>query len=99
MKNENIKIIHAMNSNNNEYKIPNTNYRVDGFCVETNTIYEFLGCNFHGCIKCLSKDGFDNPYDKTKNNFEFYTDTFIRLSILKNLGYNIIFKWECEFDL
>jgi hypothetical protein len=27
-------------------------YNVDGYDEETNTVYEFLGCFFHGCRKC-----------------------------------------------
>ena len=27
-------------------------YKVDGFCEETNTIYEFEGCFWHGCDAC-----------------------------------------------
>ena len=25
---------------------------VDGYHPPTNTVYEFMGCNFHGCLKC-----------------------------------------------
>ena len=45
---EHHKIMHA--ENGGEYNIPNTPYLVDGFCRETNTIYEFHGCYWHGCL-------------------------------------------------
>ena len=45
-KYENIFIHHALNSV--EYKIPNTNYKCDGFCKENNTVYEFHGDLWHG---------------------------------------------------
>ena len=31
-------------------------YKVDGFCPETNTAYEFDGCYHHGCKVCYSED-------------------------------------------
>ena len=34
--------------NGEEFKIPNTRFKADGFCKETNTIYEFHGTIFHG---------------------------------------------------
>ena len=27
-------------------------FKVDGFCEETNTVYEFDGCHWHGCDVC-----------------------------------------------
>ncbi|KAJ8321123.1 hypothetical protein KUTeg_001318 [Tegillarca granosa] len=36
-------------NNLGEYRLPNTKYRLDGFCEATNTAYEFYGCLWHGC--------------------------------------------------
>ena len=46
-----IKIQHALNRR--EAKIKGIG-KVDGFCEETNTVYEFHGCFWHGCEKCFS---------------------------------------------
>ena len=27
--------------------------KVDGYCAETNTVYEYMGCYFHGCKRCF----------------------------------------------
>ena len=27
-------------------------HAVDGFCLETNTVFQFHGCYWHGCPKC-----------------------------------------------
>ena len=33
-----------------EYRLPELpHYSVDGYCAETNTIYEFFGCHWKGC--------------------------------------------------
>jgi len=38
--------------NGREFRPPELHhYRVDGYCAETRTIYEFLGCYYHDC-KC-----------------------------------------------
>ena len=30
-------------------------YRVDGYDETTNTIYEFMGCFWHGCLNCFAR--------------------------------------------
>ena len=45
-----IKIQHCKNSGEKAVG----DYLIDGFCEETNTYYEFHGCYFHGCPKCVS---------------------------------------------
>jgi hypothetical protein len=37
--------------NGREYRPPEWPQRVDGYCAKTRTVYEFLGCYYHGC-KC-----------------------------------------------
>jgi hypothetical protein len=33
-----------------EYRLPELlHFSVEGYCAETNTIYEFFGCHCHGC--------------------------------------------------
>jgi hypothetical protein len=44
-----IYIQHALNEG--EYQVPNSKYKLDGFCRETNTAYEFNGCLWHGCCR------------------------------------------------
>ena len=35
-----------------EHRIKETRFLADGYCEDTNTIYEFQGCYFHGCPSC-----------------------------------------------
>jgi len=45
-----VKIKHARNVR--EYRLNELpSYSVDGYCSETRTIYEFLGCFWHGSVK------------------------------------------------
>lgn len=41
-----ITIQHARNAE--EFRVPSTPYKVDGYCVETGVLYEFLGDFWHG---------------------------------------------------
>ena len=47
-----VNIQHALNDGEKKLTIDNKTYKVNGFCEETNTIYEFYRCFRHGCPKC-----------------------------------------------
>ena len=47
-----VNIQHTLNGDEKELTIGNKTYKVDGFCEETNTVYEFYGCFWHGCPNC-----------------------------------------------
>ena len=55
----------------------------DGYEPETNTVFEFYGCKWHGC-PCSTTD-------KIK-----YNETIEREKKIKSLGYNLVSVWECE---
>ena len=38
--------------NMGEHFVSKYSFKVDGFCEETNTVYEFEGCLWHGCDAC-----------------------------------------------
>jgi len=99
---ENIYIQHAENIG--EYKIietiidnnKKTGVSADGYCKETNTIYEFLGDFWHGNPEVyLAED--TNP--KTKKLYgESYQETMDRLELIKSLGYNVVYIWESDWN-
>ena len=74
-------------------------YRVDGYCRETRTIYEFLGCWHHGCNKC----GRFNPDAIHPWQQQTYRELFDKFQRRKKTfeenGYNMIYIWECEWDI
>ena len=104
-------IQHALNGSRHgagEVKLPGTNLLVDGYCVETNTAYEFYGCYWHGCPKCFEAtkacDLRTQTYkDKKTGKFqtkpvlmgELYTHTMIKADRIKAADYNLIEIWEC----
>ena len=95
MKNENIFIQHANNGGEIKIKINKKLYKFDGFCKETNTVYEFMGDFFHGNPKTYNQNDI-NPLNK-KTFGELYNETLKRLELIKNKGYNIITIWESDY--
>jgi hypothetical protein len=92
--NENI-FIQSASSIEGEYKIKNpkgTYYRVDGYCITNNTIYEYYGDYWHGNPNIYDKNQV-NPTNK-KTYGELYEKTIYRENYIKSLGYNLITKWE-----
>ena len=80
-----------------EVNIPTTKYYVDGFCKETNTVFEFLGCYWHGCERCFLNRS--KPINSRKEEtFDVrYHQTCLRLDTIASLGYKIIHVWSCRF--
>ena len=64
-------------------KINKKEILVDGFEPETNTIYQFYGCKWHGC-PCSNGDGYR------------YKETLYLETKIKDLGYDVISVWEYE---
>lgn len=93
-KTEKINIQHAENMG--EYKIPTTNYRVDGYCKETNTCYEFHGDVYHGNPSLYSLEHC-HPFEKHLTAAELYENTLKKERIIKKLGYNLVIIWESDW--
>ncbi len=76
-----------------EFRINNKG--VDGYCKETNTIYEFHGDFFHGNPKNFSHDEI-NPISK-KTYGELYQRTQMKKAEIVGLGYNYVEMWEYDW--
>ena len=73
-------------------------YKVDGYFEYQGRkyVWEYHGCNFHGCKKC-----FPHSRETTMNNNTFiaqrWRDTQIKEKRLREQGYIVLSKWSCEF--
>ncbi len=94
MNSERIYIQHY--ENDGEYSIPNTPYRADGYCAETNTIYEFHGDYWHGNPDVYDPTCYNKALYKTMNTL--YQATISREYNIRELGYNLVVMWESEFN-
>jgi len=89
----NITIQHA--ENDCEFVIPGTRYKSDGYCKETNTIYEFHGDYWHGNPKVF----LSTEMNKTTNTTfgELYQKTIERERYIRDMGYNLVIMWEYDW--
>jgi G:T-mismatch repair DNA endonuclease (very short patch repair protein) len=79
--------------NDGEYKI--SGMRVDGYDPETDTVYEFHGCFFHGCLTCYPDRRTFGYGEKPMS--EVYEKTIKKDQKIRDLGYTLVTMWECEF--
>lgn len=91
----NIFIQHA--GNIGEYAIPHTRFKADGYCKETNTIYEFYGDAFHGNLNVYESTDTCHPFDKSKTAEQLNLKTITREQKIKELGYTVVSIWESDF--
>ena len=85
-----VNIKHALNGGEKTFPFG----KVDGFCKESKTIYEFQGCFWHGCVKCFSNDIIN-----TKNQMDMLTlrkRTQAKNDKIRDAGYTLIEVYECE---
>ena len=72
---------------------------VDGYDEATKTVYEFHGCFYHGFVKCF----LNNRHKKhnchpDRTISEVYEATWKKTEQLRQAGYTVIEKWECQFE-
>jgi hypothetical protein len=73
----------------------NKGYPVDGYCQETNTIYEFYGDEFHGCPKHKEADALSK---QRRIKYSVLLErTNKKEQLIRSQGYNLVTMWECEF--
>ena len=80
--------------NGGEYVIPHTKFKADGYCTETNTVYEFHGTVFHGDPRYCKAEEYNHL---GKNYGELYQKTIERETLIKDLGYNLVVMWERDW--
>ena len=90
----NIFIQHAANIG--EFSIPGTFLKADGYCKQTNTIYEFLGDFWHGNPEIY--DLLDLNKKRKVTYLELYNNTIDKKEKIINLGYNYVQIWENNWN-
>lgn len=88
--------IRHLGNNSQEFRIPGTKWEADGYCEETNTVYEYHGDFWHG------HPNYFNPNDIhpiiNKPYIELYNQTLEREQTIRSLGYNLVTIWEHEWN-
>lgn len=81
-----------------EFRVTLTNgkkTKVDGFCPDTNTVYEYHGNFFHGNLS-IYKPEYVNP-KCNKTMLQLLTDTLARECMIREAGYSLVVKWETDW--
>ena len=87
-------IEHALNDSEKKLTLGNKTYKADGFCEETNTVYEFYGCFWHGCPKCYRPNIINT---KSQKDMGALNDlTVEKRDTIKNAGYNHVSTYKCQ---
>lgn len=72
---------------------------MDGYDENTQTVYEFHGCYWHGCPTCYPDRATDiHPNHLDKTYATVYEQTLRREQKLRDKGYAVVSIWEHEFD-
>ena len=91
------RIEHAGNKGEYRVTLGQQTYLLDGYDTLTHTAYEFQGCYHHGCKTCFPNRAQRHPYHQNKTMWEVRAATQERIDHLREVGYNVIEKWECEW--
>jgi len=89
------RIQHA--GNKGEYRIPNSNYTVDGYDEVTKTVYEFQGCFWHGCRTCYPNRSETHCQLEDRSMEDVYYCTQRKVADLESPGLKVIQMWECQW--
>ena len=92
------RVRHVRNMGEVKVLTPEEEYFGDSFDKETNTVYEFHGCYYHGCKRCFNKRDLRRNCHLDRTIEEVYEATQRKTEILRRAGYTVIEKWECEFN-
>ena len=84
----------SLNGGEKKLTIGDKTYKIDGFCEETNTVYEFYGCFWHSCPNCHKPD-----IVNSKSHLDMGTlndKTIEKRETIKNVAYNHVSTYECQ---
>ena len=89
-----IKIRHKYNGK--EKQIGRRCLPVDGWCAETNTVYQFHGCYWHG-HECQEAKGIKENRKNGKTMEQLRLQTTKNSKYIQQCGYKLVELWECQW--
>jgi len=85
--------------NEGEMRVGPQRVLVDGYDETTNTVYEFHGCLWHGCPRCFKNSRHStSTVHPDRTLYEVYDHTREKIKTLRDHGYRVLEKWECEWE-
>jgi len=93
---EGISIQHAESGGELRVRHSKGHYLVDGYCEETNTVYEFHGDIWHGNPACFSPDDCPHPFRPEITAKQLHEATIAKEDFLRQ-HFNVITIWETDW--
>ena len=93
---ENIHIRHKHNGK--EQAVGRKKLRVDGFCGEKKTVYQFQGCLFHGHNCHLTRGHTHHPFNQKSMKDLWKHTQSINDYLRTSLGLTVVEMFECEWQ-
>ena len=91
------RIRHARNGGEKRVKTSKGKEHVDGWDEESKTVFEFLGCLWHGCPRCFpNKRDLTHPIMPDRSPSEAHRATTEKLKRLAE-RHSVKHIWECEW--
>ena len=81
--------------NGGEFTDPRMKGSVDGYEQQSNVIYQFHGCFYHGCPDCYRNRAERHTRLENRTMYDAYDKTKQTMAKLKSYGYTVIEMWEC----
>ena len=92
------QIKHARNGGEKKLKTSKGKEYVDGWYRNGKTVYEFLGCLWHGCLTCYPhKRNAKHAIMPDRSPNEARRATQEKMDRLKEEGYEVKEMWECQW--
>ena len=93
------RIKHVRNGGEQKVRTEKGEEYVDGYDARSNTVYEFMGCLWHGCPTCCKHQRWRqygaNP-DRSLE--ELYEATEAKVKRLERAGFTLKVQWECAWE-
>ena len=83
--------------NGKEKRIGQRQLPVDGWCAQTNTVYQFHGCYWHG-HECMEEQGVAKNEKNGKTMEQLRKETVKNSNYIRQCGYQLVELWECEWQ-
>ena len=84
--------------NGGEHYIQYVNGTVDGYDKDTNTVYEYQGCFWHGCKSCYPNRTEAHTRLAGRKMYEVRENTRRKIAKLHSLGLHVVEMWGCQWE-
>ena len=94
------RIKHVRNGGEQRVITATNSYFVDGYEPQSNTVFEFYGCFWHGCPRCHPRNRHTkHAVNADRTIEELWRATQAKEAALRLAGYTLEIMWECDWHI